>query len=144
MIDQRFIGRQYIGTAYEVGREKIREYARAVGDLNALYLDKESGKSSKYGDMIAPPLFACVCFMPVFDALCQDEEVFPDINKAVWGEQEFKFLEVIKPGDIMTTEGKITDIYRKQDMDFVVFEMILTNQRGQQVVICRSTFIARQ
>lgn len=144
MIDNRLIGRQYQSSAYEVGREKIREYARAVGDLNALYLDQELGKGSKYGDMIAPPLFACVCFMPVFDALCQDEEVFPDVDKAVWGEQDFKFFEVIRPGDVMTTEGKIVDIYRKHDMDFVVFEMTLTNQRGQQVAICQSTFIARQ
>lgn len=141
MIDKRFIGKQYPPSIYEVGREKIREYARAVGDENPLYLDADSGKQSKYGDMIAPPLFACVCLMPVFNAFTQDKEIFDDNCKGVHGAQSFKFFEVIRPGDILRTQGKIVDIYCRKYMDFINIEMVITNQRGSNVAVGQSTIV---
>ena len=37
-LDQSFVGRTYPPTApYEVGREKIREFAEAIGDPNPAY-----------------------------------------------------------------------------------------------------------
>ena len=57
-LDQSFVGRTYPPTApYEVGREKIREFAEAVGDSNPAYVDPEAAKALGYSDVIAPPTF---------------------------------------------------------------------------------------
>lgn len=57
-LDQSFVGRSYPPTdPYEVGREKIREFAAAVGDTNPVYSDPEAAKSHGYPDVIAPPTF---------------------------------------------------------------------------------------
>lgn len=57
-LDQSFVGRSYPPTdPYEVGREKIREFAAAVGDTNPVYSDPEAAKSYGYPDVIAPPTF---------------------------------------------------------------------------------------
>ncbi|PWS52277.1 hypothetical protein DLE01_06255, partial [Streptomyces sp. FT05W] len=57
-LDQSFVGRTYPPTpAYEVGREKIREFAEAVGDTNPAYTDPEAAKALGYSDVIAPPTF---------------------------------------------------------------------------------------
>jgi hypothetical protein len=60
VIDRRFIGKEYPVTEYEIGREKMKEYANAINDPNPHYVAGEVGKKSRYGDNIAPPLFASV------------------------------------------------------------------------------------
>ena len=55
-LDQSFVGRTYPPTEpYEVGREKIREFAEAVGDANPAYTDPEAAKALGHADVIAPP-----------------------------------------------------------------------------------------
>lgn len=57
-LDQTFVGRTYPPTEpYEVGREKIREFAVAVGDENPVYTDPEAAKAFGHQDVIAPPTF---------------------------------------------------------------------------------------
>ena len=42
---------------YAVGREKIREYALAVGETNPLHLDLEAARAAGHADLVAPPMF---------------------------------------------------------------------------------------
>lgn len=57
-LDQSFVGRTYPPTdPYEVGREKIREFAESIGDTNPAYTDAEAAKALGYSDVIAPPTF---------------------------------------------------------------------------------------
>ena len=68
-LDQSFVGRTYPPTApYEVGREKIREFAEAVGDENPAYTDPEAAKALGHTDVIAPPTFV---FAITFEAAGQ-------------------------------------------------------------------------
>ena len=57
-IDTKFIGKTYPTHTYEVGKEKIKEYAKAIKNPDPHYLDDEFAKKSKYGRIIAPPTFA--------------------------------------------------------------------------------------
>ncbi len=54
MIDHKFIGKEYPVTEYEIGREKMKEYASAVNDSNLYYHDKEFGKKSRYVGVLKP------------------------------------------------------------------------------------------
>ncbi len=57
-LDQSFVGRTYPPTSpYEVGREKIREFAEAIGDTNPAYTDPEAARALGHPDVIAPPTF---------------------------------------------------------------------------------------
>ncbi|MBU4489827.1 MAG: MaoC family dehydratase N-terminal domain-containing protein, partial [Actinobacteria bacterium] len=60
MIDNKFVGKEYPATEYEIGREKMKEYATAIDDKNPLYFEREVGEASEYGENIAPPNFAAV------------------------------------------------------------------------------------
>ena len=64
LIDHSFIGKEYSPISYEMGREKIKEYARAVGDLNPLYLDEDAAAGSQFGDIIASPAMAALFRLP--------------------------------------------------------------------------------
>ena len=59
-VDTAAIGKQYPPVTYAVGREKIREYAFAVGETNPLHLDVEAARAAGYRDVVAPPMFASV------------------------------------------------------------------------------------
>ena len=57
-LDQSFVGRTYPPTpAYEVGREKIREFADAIGDPNPVYRDPAVAQDLGHRDVLAPPTF---------------------------------------------------------------------------------------
>ena len=45
---------------YAVGREKVREYAHAVGETDPRYLDPEAARAAGFADVVAPPMFAAV------------------------------------------------------------------------------------
>ncbi len=62
------IGKTYAPVIYAVGREKIREYAQAVGETNPLYLDLEAARAAGYADLLAPPMFVVVYARPAFMA----------------------------------------------------------------------------
>ena len=64
MPDTTLIGKSYAPGLYAVGREKIREYALAVGETNPLHLDVEAARAAGYADVVAPPMFAVVYCAP--------------------------------------------------------------------------------
>ena len=148
-IDKKYIGREYGPFTYEVGVEKVREFAYAVGGtvpsfgftsigapegMHPWVHDKEAGQASPYGSIVAMPNFAVVFAMAPFGKACIDPDLGIDLLMLVHGEQDFEFLEVVRPGDVMTTTGKIANIYEKSNMDFLVVETESRNQHGRLVV----------
>ena len=60
-VDPGFAGREYPPTdVYEVGREKIRDFADAVGAAHGAHRDVGVARSLGYPDVVAPPTFAVV------------------------------------------------------------------------------------
>ena len=58
------IGKTYPPAEYAVCREKIREYALAVGETNPLHLDVAAAREAGHADVVAPPMFAVVYSFP--------------------------------------------------------------------------------
>ena len=74
------VGKAYPPSTYAVGREKIREYALAVGETNPLHLDVEQARAAGYRDVVAPPMFCVVYSARAMGPAILDPEV--DINLA--------------------------------------------------------------
>ena len=53
-------GKSFPPFEYEVGKEKIREYAFAVGEENPVYFDRAAAHAAGFRDVPAPPMFAVV------------------------------------------------------------------------------------
>lgn len=143
VIDQKFVGKEYPDTVYEIGREKMKEYATAIGDNNPMYFDREVGKESPYGDNIAPPNFAAVYNLMGCAQMFFDAELALNFAMLVHGEQDFEFIKPVQPCDVITTTGKIVDISQKGSNDVITFEARSKNQDGELVTIGRATFVIR-
>ena len=132
------IGKQYPPVTYAVGREKVKEYALAVGETNPLHLDVDAARAAGYRDVVAPPMFASVyCSQAIGPALF-DPEVGIDFSRLVHAGQEFTWGPLVVAGDEITTKLTVQDISERAGSGFFVFESVSTNQDG--AVVCVGTW----
>jgi acyl dehydratase len=143
-IDTKFIGKTYPESTYEVGKEKIKEYAKAIKNPDPHYLDDDFAKKSKYGTIIAPPTFAVVFGAYLIEPVFNDKDLNLNMAMLVHGEQELEFFEVVKAGDSITTSAKIVDIKNKEKLDVISVEIKSKNQHGKDVSRGIYTFVVRK
>jgi acyl dehydratase len=127
-------GKTYPPFEYEVGKEKIREYAHAVGEQDPIYFDRARAQAVGFRDIPAPPMFAVVYSAGSVGPAVLDPEVGINLAMMVHGSQEFIWGEPVCAGDAITTETTVKDIREKGGMGFYEFESVSRNQDGQEVV----------
>ena len=128
---------------YAVGREKVREYAYAVGESDPRCLDPEAARAAGYADVVAPPMFAVVFGGRAMAPALFDPEVGIDFSRLVHGAQEFTWGEPVVAGDEITTEAAHEDTSERGGLKFFVFTTRSVNQRGELVCEGRWTNIVR-
>jgi acyl dehydratase len=132
------IGKTYPGVTYAVGREKVREYANAVGETNPLHLDVDAARAAGYRDVVAPPMFAVVYCGPILMPMLFDPEVGIDFARMVHGGQEFAWGPLVVAGEEIVTTGSVKDIHERNGMGFYVFETVSRNQDAE--IVCTGTW----
>lgn len=132
-VDTRAVGKSYPPDLYAVGREKIREYASAVGETNPLHLDLDAARAAGYPDLVAPPMFVVVYGMRAMAAAALDPEVGMDFAMTVHGSQEFSWERLVVAGDEISTTTTVKQIEDRRGLGFYVFETSSSNQRGEHV-----------
>jgi acyl dehydratase len=132
------IGKSYESVTYAVGREKIREYSRAVGETDPVCLDLEAARAAGYADLLAPPMFAVVYSAPAVGPPIFDPELELNFAMMVHGGQEFEWGAPVVAGDEVATTAAVKDISEADGRGYYVFESVSVNQRGEQV--CRGTW----
>jgi acyl dehydratase len=142
-VDASAKGKTYPAFEYEVGREKIREYAYAIGADNQVHFDREAARGAGYRDVVAPPMFAVVYSAGAMGPAILDPEVGINFAAMVHGGQEFVWGEPVCSGDTITTTAEVKDISEKDGRGFYVFKSVSTNQDGHEVVTATWTNIVR-
>ena len=137
------VGKQYPSITYAVGREKIKEYARAVGETNPLHLDVEAARAAGYADVVAPPMFAVVYSAPAVGPGIFDPDVGINFAMMVHGAQEFLWGKPVVAGDEITTTASVKDVSERDGKGFYVFESRSVNQNGDEVCVGTWTNIVR-
>jgi acyl dehydratase len=137
------IGRAYPAKLYAVGREKIKEYAFAVGERNPIHVDHEAARAAGHADVVAPPMFAVVYSNAAILPGLFDPEVGIDFAHMVHGSQEFRWGPLVVAGDEITTTATLTDVSERGGMGFYVFETDSRNQDGDTVCVGTWTNIVR-
>ncbi len=128
---------------YQVGREKIKEYATVLGLENRVHFDVETAREAGFRDVVAPPMFAVVYSGPALGLALLDPEVAMDFAAMVHGRQTFEWGESVCSGDEIVTAARCLSIEEKGGMGFYVFETISENQDGAEVARGTWTNIVR-
>lgn len=137
------VGKSYPVVTYAVGREKIREYALAVGESDPLYLDVATARAAGYADVVAPPMFAVVYVAPALGPALFDPEVGIDFTRLVHGGQVFRWGPLVVAGDEITTTLTVKTIEERAGNGFFVFESVSTSQDLHTVSVGTWTNIVR-
>lgn len=143
-LDPSFAGRTYPPTpAYEVGREKIREFAESVGDLHPAYLDPDAARALGHPDVIAPPTFAIVITKMVNDQVVHDPALGLDYDRVVHGEQRFTYTRPIRAGDRIRGVLVVDKIRAVAGNDILITRIELSGEDGELIVTAAGTLVAR-
>jgi acyl dehydratase len=142
-LNSELVGREYPGVTYEVGREKIREFATAVGETADLYHDPDAAKQAGHPEQVAPPTFPTVLHLKSGPQVIADPELGLNYALVVHGTQEFEYRRPIYAGDVLTATPRIAGIIAKGPHEFLTIETTMTDAEGQVVCVARATLISR-
>jgi acyl dehydratase len=143
-INPEFVGRTYPATGtYLVGREKIREFAAAVGDQNPASNDVAAARALGYADLIAPPTFAIVLSMRAQESLLFDPELGLDYTRVVHGEQKFAYARPITAGDELVVTSTIESIRTMAGNDMITTRADMATVGGEHVASATTLLISR-
>ncbi|KQV06280.1 FAS1-like dehydratase domain-containing protein [Leifsonia sp. Root112D2] len=137
-------GRVYPPTApYLVGREKVREFARAVFATNPVNLDADAARAAGHADVVAPPTFPVVVQEATLAQLLADADAGIDFSRVVHGEQRFSYTRPIVAGDELTATLTVTSVKTLGGNAMVTAESAITDASGAHVVTAISTLVVR-
>jgi len=143
-LDQSFAGRTYPPTEpYIVGREKIREFARAIGATDPEYHDPEAARARGYADVIAPPTFPVIVTMGSNQQLKDDPELGMDYSRVVHGDQRFTYVRPIVAGDHLVCRNSVEEITSRGGHDFITTRTDVTTEAGEPVLTAWTKLVQR-
>jgi acyl dehydratase len=143
-IDPSYAGRTYPPThPYEVGVEKIREFADALGDPNPAYRDREAAKALGHPDVIAPPTFPFVLTFRASRAVVDDPDLGIDYSRVVHGEQRFSYTRPVRAGDALTVRVTLESVRSAGGHDMLTSRSDVATVDGEPVVTAWATLVVR-
>jgi acyl dehydratase len=143
-INPEIAGKTYTGApVYEVGREKIREFAEAIGSTDPVHTDPEAARALGYPDVVAPPTFAIVVAQRCEGQVMVDPEAGIDYTRLVHGEQKFTHHRPIVAGDRLTSVAHVDDARTMAGNGRVVTRVEITDAKGEPVTTAVSMVVIR-
>jgi acyl dehydratase len=137
-------GREFAPTApYLVGREKVREFSRAVFATSPINLDPEAARAAGYSDIVAPPTFAVVIQESTLAQLLAEPDAGIDFTRVVHGDQRFTYTRPIVAGDELTATLRVASVKSLGGHSMVTAESSIVDSTGAHVVTAISTLVVR-
>ncbi|QKJ18617.1 FAS1-like dehydratase domain-containing protein [Microbacterium hominis] len=141
-VNPELLGREFPPTApYLVGREKVREFARAVFADDPQHHDPAAAQALGYADVVAPPTFAMV----VQDLTLQQLLAEPDsgivLSRVLHGEQRFRYTRPIVAGDELTARLTVSGLRAMGGGTMVTSDAEIVDQTGAHVVTATSVLV---
>lgn len=144
-LNRDLVGREYRSSApYEVAREKIRDFALAIGDANPAYVDVDAARAMGHPDVIAPPTFLTVLtFRFAAEGPVVDPQLGLDYSRVVHGEQKFVHHRPARPGDRLIATTVVDDIREAGRNEVLTTRSEITTESGEPVCTAISTIVSR-
>ena len=142
-LNVELVGKQYPPQTYEVGREKIREFASAVGDANPACHAVDAAKALGHRDLVAPPTFAVVVTRGPQLSVIDDPELGLDFSRVVHGDQKFQFTRPIVAGEMLHTTASVHSARTIAGNDILTIRSDVADEAGAPVVSVFATLVAR-
>ncbi|MDZ5144282.1 MULTISPECIES: MaoC family dehydratase N-terminal domain-containing protein [Microbacterium] len=142
-VNPELVGRVFPPTApYLVGREKVREFARAVFADAPQHSDPEAARALGYADVVAPPTFAMVVQDLALQQLLAEPDSGIELSRLVHAEQRFRYTRPIVAGDELVATQSVTGIRTMGGNAMITSEAEIVDADGAHVVTTTSVLLA--
>lgn len=139
-----FEGRTFPPTEpYRVGREKIREFAEAIGADFPAYRDPVAARELGHPDVIAPPTFPVLITMGVSKLITDSPDLGMDYSRIVHGDQRFAYTRPVRAGDELVCRATIEKMSSRVGLDSITIRMEIESSSAEPVVTVWSKLVAR-
>lgn len=128
---------------YLVGREKVREFARATRASAAVHHDVEAARAAGFADVVAPPTFPIVVAEATLQQLLAEPDAGIDFSRVVHGDQRFTYTRPVVAGDELTATLRVTGVKSLGGNAMVTSETDMVDADGAPVVTSVSTLVVR-
>lgn len=137
-------GRSYpAGRPYAVGREKIREFARAVKAVHPAHFEVEAAQELGYRDLVAPPTFAIIVAQLADAQLIEDPEAGIDFSRVVHADQRFVHERPIVAGDELTAELHVDSVRAMGGGAMITTRAEISTVEGEKTATTTSSILVR-
>lgn len=124
---------------YLVGREKVREYARAVQDYHPAHWDLDAAAELGYSGLVAPLTFtstpAMACNRRMFESIVVGYDTY------VQTEEVFEQHRPIVAGDELRIDVELTSVRRIAGRDLITVTNTFTDPAGERVHTLHTTVV---
>src|SRR3954466_14672504 len=124
---------------YLVGREKLREYARAVQDYHPAHWDVAAAAELGYSDLVAPLTFTSTPGMTCNRRMF--EQVVVGYDTYMQTEEVFDQHRPIVAGDELHIDVELTSVRRTAGRDFITVTNTFTDAAGERVHTLHTTVV---
>lgn len=140
-IDASAQGREYPPQTYEVSREKVREFAEAIGDPNPVYVDRDAAAAHGHADIAAPPTFVMIPVMNGFDMLMDDLGI--EFARVVHVNQRFAYQRAVVAGDHLVATTRLDGHRSVARNDLLTIRTVVRDGAGDDVCTSTATLLIR-
>ena len=138
---KKAIGKPTDPVTFEIERNQIRRFARAIGETGAIYFDEKVAKSAGYPALVAPPTFPSA--LQDYETLLERIEV--NANATMHAEEEYEYFKPIFAGDTVVVTHTVVDAYEKDAprgrLVFVVVETRGNDKRSKPLFKARRVLV---
>ncbi|RDI31339.1 acyl dehydratase [Rhodococcus sp. AG1013] len=141
---ERLVGYSYrMPDYYEVGREKVREYATAVQNTHPAHYDEEAARALGHSALIAP-----LTFVSVIGAIAQKyllEQIITgfDLSQILQTDQKLVIHRPMRAGDRLTVDVSLESFRQTAGSDIIVTKNIVSDDTGEPVITTLTTLVGR-
>ena len=144
MVDQSLVGRTLPATApYLVGREKVGEFARAIGEGDPVCLDPDAARAAGHPDVVAPPTFTIAFVLPAIESFLRDPATGWDYAHMVHAEQAITLHRPVCAGDELRTTVHVDDLRTRAGSHALTVRCEVADATDAPVATCKAVLVTQ-
>jgi acyl dehydratase len=129
---------------YEVSREKIREFAKAIKADDPACFDDKAAAEQGYDGLVAPLTFVTIFAKLVQSDFMRSVDTGYETMQIVQVDQKFIFHKPIIAGDVLHAQMEVQSVDERFGADIVVTHNICTNGAGEVVLEAYTTMMGTE
>ncbi|MBI3395886.1 MAG: MaoC family dehydratase N-terminal domain-containing protein [Spirochaetia bacterium] len=142
-LSKEIVGRKLDPYTFTVERGKVKEFCKAIGETNPLYLDPKAAKEAGFDDTPIPPTFQTAFQFWGYPKIWDDmKDMGIDIARLLHMKEEYTYVKPIYPGTVVHAQGEVIDV-KTGKMDMVTFKTTYANEKGEPCIEAEMAIVIR-